>query len=56
MPREISDAKKADLEKVLCDDMICLERGDRARCYLHIYKECVKYSEPKGLNTWYPTM
>ena len=42
--REISNHKKADLEKVLCDLQICGKRGDIARCYIEVgegtYKDC----------------
>jgi hypothetical protein len=47
--KEISDGMKADLEKVCCDNYTCSERGDRARCYLDIYRLCEKYEKPKGL-------
>jgi len=47
MEREISDGKKADLEKVACDNYSCDERGERARCYLDIYRLCPKYDPDK---------
>ena len=51
---KISDGMKEDLEKVVCDNYICLERGDKARCYLDIYKFCKHYeTTPKHLNTNY---
>ena len=29
--------------KVICSNMVCEERGDRARCYLDIYRNCEIY-------------
>lgn len=34
----IPNHKKADLEKVLCDNLVCGERGDYGRCYLESSK------------------
>ena len=35
------------LEKIsiLCDKQVCLGRGERARCYLDIYRFCPYYSK-----------
>jgi hypothetical protein len=41
--KEITDGMKADLEKVCCSAYQCSERGDYARCYLDIYKNCIFY-------------
>ena len=43
MKIKITDGLKADLEKVLCDNLVCMERGDYGRCYLDIFKLCPKY-------------
>jgi len=43
MDRDIDDHKKADLEKVFCDFLICEHRGDFGRCYMDIYKGCEHY-------------
>ena len=50
---EITNGMKADLEKVVCDNLVCGERGDYGRCYLDIYKFCRRYEQPKHLNTKY---
>jgi hypothetical protein len=44
--KEISDGMKADLEKVICDNYNCLDRGEFPRCYLDVYRFCSKY-DPK---------
>ncbi len=40
---ETNNHKKEDLEKVLCDDLICGWRGDFGECYIHLYKNCQYY-------------
>lgn len=48
MRGKLTDGQKADLAKVVCDNYICMERGERGRCYLDIYKFCEKYITYKG--------
>jgi len=48
--KEIDDHKKADLEKVCCDNLTCGERGDFARCYLDIYRNCPHYKAKEKYN------
>jgi len=47
MDKEITDGLKEDLEKVLCDNFVCMERGEYGRCYLDngnvTYKFCPIY-------------
>ena len=40
---KMEDNLKKDLEKVVCDNFACLGRGERARCYLDIFKNCAYY-------------
>ena len=47
MEKEISNGKKADLEKVCCNNFICQERGEYGRCYLDIYRNCPIYKAHK---------
>ena len=49
MEREVDDHKKADLEKVLCDNYVCGIRGDYGKCYMDIYKKCQDYLLAKQL-------
>jgi len=43
MKIKITDGLKADLEKVLCDNFVCMDRGEYGRCYLDIFKLCPIY-------------
>jgi len=47
MEKEITDGKKADLEKVCCNNFICMDRGEYPRCYLDIYRNCPIYKAHK---------
>ena len=47
MKIKITNGLKEDLEKVLCDNFVCMERGEYGRCYLDNgnanFKNCDKY-------------
>ncbi|MHA1876736.1 MAG: hypothetical protein ACTSUC_09870 [Promethearchaeota archaeon] len=43
----MKEGKKIDLEKVLCDKILCSERGERARCYEGSFNECPIYMGDK---------
>ena len=45
--KEITNGMRHDLEMIMCDNLKCQERGDYARCYLDIYKNCKHYERRK---------
>ena len=47
MKREIDNHKKSDLGKLLCDNLVCSERGEYGKCYLELYKDCYVYKAHK---------
>jgi len=47
MTEEKEKHRKADLEKVVCDDEICVYRGEYPRCYIDVYKNCRFYVKPE---------